>query len=155
MSEEHVKRKIDGLRQDPRYTQVLRLGRLPPAVPQQEQQQLQQPPAPTAEPSPSTSAGSPEEDSRCTTGQKVLDATLRVSKKIHGEEPPLMPGLRGVDIGFNQRYGFQTMEGIIRLIDYGPSNGGLCLFLPNSVELVYFTFLGGVLHVLENLPTHT
>ena len=35
-----------------------------------------------------------------------------------------MPGLRGVDIGFNQRYGFQTMEGIIRLIDYGSSNGG-------------------------------
>ena len=124
MSEEHVKRKIDGLRQDPRYTQVLRLGRLPPTAPQQEQQQPPQPPAPTAEPSPSTSAGSPEEDSRHTAGQKVLDATLRVSKKIHGEEPPLMPGLRGVDIGFNQRYGFQTMEGIIHLIDYGSSNGG-------------------------------
>ena len=79
MSKEHVKRKINGLRQDPRYTQVLRLGRLPPAVPQQEQKQLQQPPAPTAEPSPSTSAGSPEEDSRHAAGQKVLDATLRVS----------------------------------------------------------------------------
>ena len=126
MSEEHVKRKIDGLRQYPRYTQVLRLGRLPPAAPQQEQQQPPQLPAsaPALEPSPSTSAGSPEEDSRCAAGQKVLDATLRVLKKVHSKEPPLMPGLRGVDIGFNQRYGFQTMEGIIRLIDYGSSNGG-------------------------------
>ena len=35
-----------------------------------------------------------------------------------------MPGLRGVDIEFNQKYGFQTMEGIIRLIDYGSNNGG-------------------------------
>ena len=105
MLEEHVKRKIDGLRQDPRYTQVLRLGRLPPAVPQQEQQQLQQLQAPTAEPSSSTSAGSPEEDSRHATGQKVLEATLRVSKKIHGEEPPLTPGL-------------------ICLIDCRPNNGG-------------------------------
>ena len=131
MSEEHVKRKIDGLRQDPRYTQVLRLGRLPPVVPlpaapQQEQQQPPELPAsaPSPEPSPSTSAGSPEENSRRAAGQKVLDATLRVSKKVHGEEPPLMPGLRGVDIGFHQRYGFQTMEGIIHLIDYGSSNGG-------------------------------
>ena len=126
MSEQHIKRKIDGLRQDPRYTQVLRLGRLPPAAPQQEQQQPPQLPAsaPAPEPSPSTSAVSLEEDSRCAAGQKVLDSTLRVSKKVHGEEPPLMPGLRGVDIGFNQRYGFQTMEGIIRLIDYGSSNGG-------------------------------
>ena len=133
MSEQHIKRKIDGLRQDPRYTQVLRLGRLPPAAPQQEQQQPPQLPvsAPAPEPSPSTSAGSPEEDSRHATGQKVLDATLRVSKKVHGEELPLMPGLRGVDIGFNQRYGFQTMEGIIRLIDYGSSNGG---FVPFSYQ---------------------
>ena len=131
MSEEHVKRKINVLRQDPRYTQVLRLGRLPPVVPppaapQQEQQEPPEFPAsaPSPEPSPSTSAGSPEENSRRAAGQKVLDATLRVSKKVHGDEPPLMLGLRGVDIGFNQRYGFQTMEGIIRLIDYGSSNGG-------------------------------
>ena len=126
MSKQHVKRKIDGLRQDPRYTQVLRLGRLPPAAPQQEQQQPPQLPAsaPAPESSPSTSAGSPEEDSRHATGQKVLDAMLRASKKVHGEELPLMPGLRGVDIGFNQRNGFQTMEGIICLIDYGSSNGG-------------------------------
>ena len=126
MSEEHVKRKIDGLRQDPRYTQVLRLGRLPPAAPQQEQQQPPQLPASASapEPSPSTSAGSLEENSRCAAGQKVLDVMLRVSKKVHGKELPLMPGLRGIDIGFNQRYGFQTMEGIIRLIDYGSSNGG-------------------------------
>ena len=126
MSEEHVKRKIDVLRQDPRYTQVLRLGRLPPAAPQQEQQDPPEFPAsaPSPEPFPSTSAGSPEENSRRAARQKVLDATVRVSKKVHGDEPPLMPGLRGVDIGFNQRYGFQTMEGIIRLIDYGSSNGG-------------------------------
>ena len=126
MSEEHVKRKIDGLRQDPRYTQVLTLGRLPPAEPQQEQQPPPEFPAsaPSPDSSPSTSAGGPEEASRCATGQKVLDATLRTSKKVNGDEPPFMPGLRGVDIGFNQRYGFQTMEGIIRLIDYRSSNGG-------------------------------
>ena len=126
MSEEHVKRKIDGLRQDPRYTQVLTLGRLPPAEPQQEQQPPTEFPAsaPSPDSSPSTSAGGPEEASRRAAGQKVLDATLRTSKKVHGDEPPFMPGLRGVDIGFNQRYGFQTMEGIIHLIDYGSSNGG-------------------------------
>ena len=150
-----MRRKIDGLRQDPRYTQVLRLGRLPPAAPQQEQQQPQQPPAPTAEPSSSTSAGSPEKDSRCTAGWKVLDATFRVSKKVHGEEPPLMPGLRGVDTGFNQKYGLQTMEGIIHLLIMGPTMEALCPFLPNSVEPAYFMLLGGVLHAPESLPIHT
>ena len=162
MSEEHVKRKIDGLRQDPRYTQVLRLGRLPPAAlppaaPQQEQQQPPQLPAsaPSPEPSPSTSAGSPEENSRCAAEQKVLDAMLRVSKKVHGEEPPLMPGLRGVDISFNQRYGFQTMEASSTLLTMGPAMEDLCLFLHSSVELAYFTPLGGASHAPGNLLTLT
>ena len=59
MSEEHVRQKIDGLRQDARFTEVLRLGRLPPEAQQQgqQQQQQQQPSAPTVGPSSSTSAG--------------------------------------------------------------------------------------------------
>ena len=109
VSEEHVRWKIDGLRQDARFTEVLRLGRLPPEAQQQgqQQQQQQQPSAPIAGPSSSTSAGSdsstPEEESRLAAGQKVLDAAYRASKRIHGEEPPHMPGLRNVDIGFNQK----------------------------------------------------
>ena len=127
--------KIDGLRQDARFTEVLRLGRLPPEAQQQGQQQQQQPSVPTAGPSSSTSArggsSTPEEESRLAAGQKVLDATYRASKRIHGEEPPHMPGLRNVDIGFNQKYGYQSMEGIIHLIDYGSINGG---FVPLSTQ---------------------
>ena len=133
LSEEHVRQKIDGLRQYARFTEVLRLGRLPPEAQQQGQQQ--QPSAPTAGPPSSTSAGggnsTPEEESRLAAGQKVLDATCRASKRIHGEEPPHMPGLRNVDIGFNQKYGYQSMEGIICLIDYGSINGG---FVPLSTQ---------------------
>ena len=135
MSEEHVRQKIDGLRQDARFTEVLRLGRLPSEAQQQGQQQKQQPSAPKAGPSSSTSAGggssTPEEESRLAAGQKVLDATYRASKRIHGEEPPHMPGLRNVDIGFNQKCGYQSMEGITRFIDYGSINGG---FVPLSTQ---------------------
>ena len=133
MSEEHVRQKIDGLRQDVRFTEVLRLGRLPPEAQQQGQQQ--QPSAPKVGPSSSTSAGggssTPREESRLAAGQKVLDAIYRVSKRIHGEEPPHMPGLRNVDIGFSQKYGYQSMEGIIHLTDYGSINGG---FVPLSTQ---------------------
>ena len=55
---------------------------------------------------------------------EMLDANCRSASKVFGEEPPLMPGLRNVDIEFNQGYGHQNMEGIIRLIDYGAMNGG-------------------------------
>ena len=37
---------------------------------------------------------------------------------------PQQPGLREVDIPFNQGYGFQNMEGIIRLMDYGATHVG-------------------------------
>ena len=126
MSEEHVQQKIEGLKQDARFTEVLRLTRLPPGAQQQEQEQQEPPSAPTAGPSTTTKGGGsiPEEESRNAAGHKVLDATYRTSKKIHGEEPPLMPGLRNVDIGFNQEYGYQSMEGIIHLIDHGSINGG-------------------------------
>ena len=134
MSEEHMRWKIDGLKQDARFFKVLRLGRLSPEAQQQVQQQ-QQPSAPTAEPSSSTSirgsSPTPEEESRIAAGQKVLDATYRASKRVHGEEPPRMPGLRNIDIGFNQKYGYQSMEGIICLIDYGSINGG---FIPLSTQ---------------------
>ena len=42
-----------------------------------------------------------------------------------------MPGLSNVDIEFNQGYGYQNMEGIIRFIDYGAINGG---FVPLSTQ---------------------
>ena len=135
MSEEHARQKIDGLRQDAMFTEVLKLGRLPHEAQQQGQQQQQQPSVPTEGPSSSTSAGggssTPEEESRLAAGQNVLDATYRASKRIHGEEPPHMPGLRNVDIGFNQKYGYQSMEGIICLINYGSINGG---FVPLSTQ---------------------
>ena len=132
MSEEHVRRKINTLRQEAKFNDVLRLDRLPPRGQQQEQQV---PPAPTSGPSSSTSAeGSrptPEEEARNTTGKKVLDATYRPINKVQGDMPPHMPGLRGVDIGFNQQYGYQSMEGIIHLIDYGAINGG---FIPLTTQ---------------------
>ena len=71
----------------------------------------------------------PEEAARDAAGKKVLDATCRSASKVYGEKPPLMPGLRNVDIEFNQGFGYQNMEGIIRLIDYGAINGG---FVPLS-----------------------
>ena len=133
MLEEHVRQKRDGLRQDVRFTEVLRLGGLPPEAQQQGQQQ--QPSAPKAGPFSSTAAGggssTSEEESRFAAGQKDLDATYRASKRIHGEEPPHMPGLRNVDISFNQKYGYQSMEGIIHLSDYGSINGG---FVPLSTQ---------------------
>ena len=42
-----------------------------------------------------------------------------------------MLGLMSVDIGFNQKYGYQSMEGIIRLTDYGAINGG---FIPLTTQ---------------------
>ena len=124
MSKEHVRHKINTLSQEAKFNDVLRLARLPPRGQQQEQHV---PPAPISGPSSTSAEGSrptPEEEARNTTGKKVLDATYRPINKVQGDKPPHMPGLRGVDIGFNQEYGYQSMEGIIRLIDYGTINGG-------------------------------
>ena len=134
-SEEHVRHKINTLRQEAKFNDVLRLDRLPPRGQQQEQQEQQVPPAPTSGPSSSTSAeGSrptPEEEARNVTGKKILDATYRPINKVQGDTPPHIPGLRGVDIGFNQEYGYQSMEGITHLIDYGAINGG---FVPLTTQ---------------------
>ena len=139
MTEDHVRQKIQVLKQDPKFNEVLRLQRLPPRGPQQQQGQQQDsaPSVPQEEEGqqPSTSAEiwgpTPEEAARNVAGQKVLDATYRSANKVFGEEPPLMPGLRNVDIEFNQGYSYQNMEGIIRLIDYGAINGG---FVPLSTQ---------------------
>ena len=135
MSEEYMWRKIYILRQEAKFNDVLRLARLPPRGQQQEQQKQQVPPAATSGPSSSTSAeGSrptPEEEARNTAGRKVLDATYRPTNKVHGDKPPCMPGLKSVDIGFNQEYSCQSMEGIIRLIDYGTISGG---FVPLTTQ---------------------
>ena len=112
MSKEHVRCKINTLRQEAKFKDVLRLDRLPPRDQQQEQQV---PPAPTSGQSSSTSAeGSrptPEEEARNAAGKKVLNATYRPINKVQGDMPPHMPGLRGVDISFNQEYGYQSMGG--------------------------------------------
>ena len=145
MTEENVKRKIQVLKQEPKFNEVLKLKRLTPRRSQQQQgdQQAtaqgagQQVPAVPkgADQQPSTSADSsvptPEKAARNAAGKKVLDATYRPASKVFGEEPPLMPGLRNVDIQFNQDHGYQSMEGIIRLIDYGALNGG---FVPLTTQ---------------------
>ena len=75
MSEEHVRCKINTLRQEAKFNDVLRLDRLPPRGQQQEQQEQQVPPAPTSGQLSSTSAeGSrptPEEEARNATEKKV------------------------------------------------------------------------------------
>ena len=143
MTEEHVQRQIQVLKQEQKFNEVLRLKRLPPRGPQQQQgdqqgdQQEQQTEQQASAPSvsqegdgqqPSTSDESsgptPEKAARDAAGKKVLDATYRSASKVSGEEPPLMPGLRNVDIEFNQGYGYQNMEEIIRLIDYSTINSG-------------------------------
>ena len=149
MTEENVKRKIQVLKQEPKFNEILKLKRLSPRRSQQQQsdqqaaaqESVQQVPAASqgadqqipsssqgTEQQASTSADSsvptPEEAARDAAGKKVLEATYRPASKVFREEPPLMPGLRGVDIEFNQGYGYQNMEDIIRLIDYGAMNGG-------------------------------
>ena len=144
MSEEHVQRKTQVLKQELKFNEVLRLKGLPPRRPQQQQgnqqggQQASAQQVPLAsqegdgqQPSTSTDSSglTPEEAARNAAGKKVLDATYRSASKVFGEEPPLMPGLRNVDIELNQGYGYQNMVGIIRLIDSSVINGG---FVPLS-----------------------
>ena len=123
------------------------MKRLPPRGPQQqqgdqqeEQQAEQQASAPSVpqvgdgqQPSISDESSGliPEEAARDAAGKKVLDTTYRSASKVSGQKPPFMPGLRNVDIEFNHGYGYQNMEGIIRLIDYGAINGG---FVPLSTQ---------------------
>ena len=143
MTAEHIQRKIQVLKQEQKFNEVLRLKRLPPRRSQQQQgdqQGEQQASAPSVpqegdgqQPftSVESSGPTPEEAARDAAGKKVLDATYRSASKVSGEDSPLMPGLRNVDIEFNQRYGYQNMKGIIRLIDYGAINGG---FVPLTTQ---------------------
>ena len=119
MSDRVVRAKIQQLGQKAKFREVLELKGLPPRT---------HPQAATAQASTSAESeatgetATPEEIARNKAGETILKATFRHAKKIYGDEPPLQPGLRGVDIPFNQGYGFQNMEGIIRLMDYGASN---------------------------------
>ena len=144
-----MKRKIQVLKQEPKFNEILKLKRLPPRQSEQQQgyqqgyqqgdqqaaaqESVQQVPAASqgADQQASTSADSsvptPEEAARNAASKKVLDATYRPATKVFREQPPLMPGLRNVDIEFNQGYGYQNMEGIIRLIDYAAMNSGFVL----------------------------
>ena len=128
MSDGVVRAKIQQLGLQAKFRKVLELKGLPPRT---------HPQAATAQASTSAESeatgetATPEEIARNKAGETILKATFRHAKKIYGDEPPLQPGLRGVDIPFNQGYGFQNMEGIIRLMDYGASNGG---FIPLATQ---------------------
>ena len=128
MSDGVVRAKIQQLGQQAKFRVVLELKGLPPRT---------QPQAATAQASTSAESKAigetptPKEIARNKARETIFKATFRHAKKIYGDEPPLQPGLSGVDIPFNQGYGFQNIEGIIRLMDYGASNGG---FIPLATQ---------------------
>ena len=142
MSAGVVRAKIQQLGQQAKFKEVLRLKKLPP---RSQQQQQPEPEEAAAQASTSTAAeaeaatepevegatATPEEAARNWAGEVILKATYRHTSKVYGKVPPLQPGLRGVDIPFNQGYGFQNMEGIIRLMDYRATNGG---FVPITTQ---------------------
>ena len=111
MSDGVVRAKIQQLSLQVKFREVLELKGLPPRT---------HPQATTAQASTSAESeatgetATPEEIARNKAGETILKATFRHAKKIYGDEPPLQPGLSGVDIPFNQGYGFQNMEGIIK-----------------------------------------
>ena len=57
-------------------------------------------------------------------GQKVLNATMCSATEVDGKTPPFNNSLRQADLQINQEYGYSTMKGIIRCLDYGELNGG-------------------------------
>ena len=138
---------INAWRSDPRCTEVLTLGRLPPQPDQDTASGDQSGPS-TNQPAPSTSSAasapgtgsapqpstsSPqssqpteEELAQDAIGQKVLNATMCSATEVDGKTPPFNSSLRQVDLQFNQEYGYSTMEGVIRCLDYGELNGGFC-----------------------------
>ena len=138
-------RRINAWRSDPRCTKVLTLGRLPPqpdqdTIPGDQSDPSTSQPAPSTSsaasapgagsaPQPSTSSPQPsqpteEELAQDTIGQKVLNATMCSATEVDHKTPPFNSSLRQVDLQFNQEYGYSTMEGIIRCLDYGELNGG-------------------------------
>ena len=132
MTDSYITAKIRRVKQDPRYTEILLLQRLP--MPDPEEPEMSPAPA-TAAPQASTSqespsslpqsAGpSPKEEAIDTAGQKVLSATYVCSADVDGEQPPYNKSLESVDLDFNRNYGYDNMAGIIRIIDYGAMNGG-------------------------------
>ena len=152
MTDSAVCRRINALRIGPRYTEVLTLGRLPPQPDQdtasgdQSGPSTNQPapstssaasaPGTGSAPQPSTSSPQPrqpteEELAQDAIGQKVLNATMCSATEVDGKTPPFNSSLRQVDLQFNQEYGYSTMEGIIRCLDYRELNGG---FVPLSTQ---------------------
>ena len=146
-----VRAKIQQLGLQAKFREVLELKGLPPRT---------HPQAATAQAS--TSAES-ETTGEIATQKKLPEIKLEKpfsrlpsehAKKIYGDEPLLQPGLRGVDIPFNQGYGFQNMEGIIRLMDYGASNGGFIPLATQQRGACLFHFFRRSICCPMNLPTH-
>ena len=133
MTDSYITAKIRRVKQEPRYTELLLLQRLP--MPDPEEPEMGPAPAAAAAPqastsqespsSPPQSAGpSPEEEARDSAGQKVLSATYICSADVDGEQPPYNKSLESVDLDFNRNYGYDNMVGIIGIIDYGAMKGG-------------------------------
>ena len=132
MTDSYIAAKIVRVKQDPRYTELLQLQRLPMPEPEE----LGMGPAPAAaDPQASTSqesssslpqssGPSPKEEAIDSAGQKVLSATYICSAEVDGEQPPYNKSLESVDLDFNRNYGYGNMAGIIRIIDYGALNRG-------------------------------
>ena len=132
MTDSYIAAKIRRVKQDPRYTELLQLQRLP--MPEPEEPGMG-PAAAAADPQASTSqesssslpqssSPSPEEEAIDSAGQKVLSATYICSAAVDGKQPPYNKSLESVDLDFNRNYGYDNMVGIIRIIDYGALNGG-------------------------------
>ena len=98
MSDGVVRAKLQHLGQQVKFREVLELKRLPPRTqPQAATCQV----STSAEPEAIGETPTPEEIARHKTGETVFKATFRHAKKIYGDEPPLQPRRRGLDIPFN------------------------------------------------------
>ena len=183
MMDQAIQRRINTWRNDARCTEVLTLGRLPPQPQPTDQgtapaENQQGPPAsqPANQPAPSTSGtggtsasgatgGAPQDQPRQPTeeelardaiGQKVLDATMNcTATELDGVTPPFNNSLKQIDLHFNQEYGYSSMEGIIRCLDYGELNGG---FVPLPTQqkgaCLFHTFRKSLVCPREFTNTH-
>ena len=117
MSDGVMRAKIQQLGQQAKFREVLRLKKLPS---RSQQQQQPEPKEVAAQASTSAAAEAEaatetevegttatlEEAARNQAGEVILKASYRHASKVYGKVPPQQPGLRGVDIPFNQGYGF-------------------------------------------------
>ena len=132
MTDSYIAAKIRRVKQDPRYTELLQLQRLPMPEPEElgmgPASAAADPQASTSQESssslPQSSGPSPKEEAIDIAGQKVLSATYICYAEVDGKQPPYNKSLESIDLDFNRYYGYDNMAGIIRIIDNGALNGG-------------------------------